>query len=282
MKRIDIHVKTVYNIIIKSINGHKQSETRVINMFAEERQDIIMEKLNKSNSLKVIELAEELNVSESTVRRDLQDMEQKGMLTRTHGGAVIKSGTSFEPSFEEKETERRAEKVEIGNIAASMIEDGDTIILDSGTTSLEVARHITSKNIIVITNSIDIAYELSLKDNIEVVATGGSIRQNTRAMVGHITERALSNFRVDKAFIGANGISVENGITTPNFTEAQTKRAMINVANKVIICADSSKFNKVCFSVICPISAVSAIVTSGDSDENTIKEYKDSGVEILK
>lgn len=251
-------------------------------MFAEERQEIIMQKLNKTSSLKVIELAEELNVSESTIRRDLQEMEQKGMLTRTHGGAVVKSGTSFEPSFEEKETEKRAEKVEIGVIAASMIEDGDTIILDSGTTSLEIARHINSKNIIVITNSIDIASELSRMDGIEVVATGGSIRKNTRAMVGHITERVLSNFRVDKAFIGANGISIEDGITTPNFTEAQTKKAMINVANKVIICADSSKFDKVCFSVICPLRAASAIITSSDIEEKIISEYKDSGVEILK
>lgn len=251
-------------------------------MFAEERQDKIMQKLNESSSLKVIELAEKFNVSESTIRRDLQEMEEKGMLIRTHGGAVGKSATSFEPSFEEKQTERHAEKVGIGSIAASMIEDGDTIILDSGTTSLEIARHITSKDITVITNSIDIAYELSQKDNVEVIVAGGNIRKNTRAMVGYITERALNNFRVDKAFIGANGISIDDGITTPNFVEAQTKKAMISVANKVIICADSSKFNKVCFSVICPLRMVSAIITSDDLDESIIKEYKDSGAEILK
>lgn len=251
-------------------------------MFAEERQEKIMQMLSKTSSLKVTELADSFNVSESTIRRDLQEMELNGMLTRTHGGAVVKSRTSFEPSFKEKEMEKHDEKVGIGAIAASMIEDGDTIILDSGTTSLEIARHITSHNITVITNSIDIASELSVRDDIELIVAGGNLRKNTRAMVGHITEHILNNFRVDKAFIGANGISIEEGITTPNFIEAQTKKAMINVANRVIISADSSKFNKVCFSVICPLRAVSTIITSSDLDESIIKEYKDSGVEILR
>lgn len=251
-------------------------------MFSEERQQKIIEMLNEKSSLRVAELADIFNISESTIRRDLQDMEEKGMLTRTHGGAVGINRTSFEPSFKEKETEKHDEKNSIGIIAASMIEDGDTIILDSGTTTLEIAKHIEAEDITVITNSIDIASELSNKDNIELIVAGGSLRQNTRAMVGHITESVLKNFRVDKAFIGANGISMEEGITTPNFNEAQTKKAMINVANKVIIVADSTKFNKVCFSVICPLRAVSAIITSSDLDENIIKEYEDSGVEILK
>lgn len=255
---------------------------RVMIMFAEERQEKIVEMLNRRNSLKVVELAGSFNVSESTIRRDLQEMEHKGMLTRTHGGAVGLLKTNFEPSFKEKETENQDEKSTIGAIAASIIEDGDTIILDSGTTSLEIARHITVQRITVITNSIDIASELSVKDNVELIVTGGSLRKNTRAMVGHITELVLGNFRIDKAFLGANGISVKEGITTPNFTEAQTKKAMIKVANKVIVVADSSKFDKVCFSVICPIRSVSAIITSSDIDESTIREYENYGIDILR
>lgn len=251
-------------------------------MFAEERQKEIVQMLNKTSSLKVADLSENFNVSESTIRRDLQEMQQKGMLTRTHGGAVGILPTSFEPSFIEKETENHEGKTKIGAIAASMIEDGDTIILDSGTTCLEIARHIMLQKITVITNSIDIASELSVKENVELIVAGGSLRINTRAMVGRITENILNNFRVDKAFIGANAISIEEGITTPNFTEAQTKKAMINVANKVILAADSTKFNKVCFSVICPLRVVSTIITSSDTDEKIIKEYEDSGVEILR
>jgi Transcriptional regulators of sugar metabolism len=250
-------------------------------MFSEERQQKISELLKEKSSLRVSALAEIFNVSESTIRRDLQEMEEKGLLTRTHGGAVGVQGTSFEPSFKEKEVEEREEKVIIAKIAASIIKDGDTIILDSGTTTLEIAKHIEANKVTVITNSIDIAEVLSGNKKIDLIVTGGSMRVTTRAMVGHITENILKNFRVDKAFIGANGISIEEGITTPNFTEAQTKKAMMNVANKVIIAADSSKFNKVCFSVISPIRAVSSIITSGDLDKEILKDFEDAGVEII-
>jgi DeoR family fructose operon transcriptional repressor len=250
-------------------------------MFSEERQQKISELLKEKSSLRVIELAEIFNVSESTIRRDLQEMEEKGLLTRTHGGAVGIQGTSFEPSFKEKSIEEREQKVVIAKIANSMIEDGDTIILDSGTTTLEIAKHIQANKVTVITNSIDIAEVLSGNEKVDLIVTGGSMRVTTRAMVGHITENILKNFRVDKAFIGANGISIEEGITTPNFTEAQTKKAMMHVANKVIIAADSSKFNKVCFSVISPIRAVSSIITSGDLDKEVLKDFEDAGVEII-
>ncbi|OPJ62911.1 DeoR/GlpR family DNA-binding transcription regulator [Clostridium oryzae] len=250
-------------------------------MFSEERQQKISELLKEKSSLRVNALAEIFNVSESTIRRDLQEMEERGLLTRTHGGAVGIQGTNFEPSFREKEAEGREEKINIGRIAASMIKDGDTIILDSGTTTLEIAKHIQAERITVITNSIDIAAVLSNNENIELVVTGGSMRATTRAMVGHITEYVLKNFRVDIAFIGANGISIEEGITTPNFAEAQTKKAMMNVANKVIIVADGSKFNKVCFSVISPTRAVSSIITSGAVEEDIIKSFEEAGVEIL-
>lgn len=249
-------------------------------MFAEERQSKIAELLKSQSSIKVNELANIFEVSESTIRRDLQDMEQRGLLTRTHGGAVGAEKTSFEPTFHEKSDEKHEEKLKIAKVAINMIEDGETIILDSGTTTLEIARNLGNKKLIVITNSIDIAAELSTKENIELIVTGGTLRLTTRAMVGHITEMSLKNFRVDKAFIGANGISIEEGITTPNFVEAQTKKAMMNVANKVYIVADSRKFNQVNFSVICPIRAVTGIITSSDLDNNIVKSYEDVGVEI--
>lgn len=250
-------------------------------MFAEERQEKIAELLKLKSSIKVNELAGIFNVSESTIRRDLQDMEERGLLMRTHGGAVEVKKTNFEPTFKEKEDRKHDEKSTVGKVAALIIEDGDTIILDSGTTTLEIARCIEAKNITVITNSIDIASVLSNREDIELIVTGGILRRITRAMVGHMTEAALRNFRVDKAFIGANGISLEEGITTPNFTEAQTKKAMMNVANKVFIVADSSKFNQVSFSVISPIRAVTAIITSSDLDEAIIKDFQDAGVEII-
>jgi DeoR family fructose operon transcriptional repressor len=251
-------------------------------MFAEERQQKILDILNSKSSIKVMDIAELLNVSESTIRRDLQELEEKNLLMRTHGGAVgIDNRTNFEPSFIDKQDEKIDQKISIAEVASMMIEDGDTIILDSGTTTLEIAKRIRSRNITVITNSIDIASELSNKEGIEIIVTGGSLRLNTRAMVGHLTEAVIKNFRVDKAFVGANGISIEDGVTTPNFIEAQTKKTMINYASKVIIVADSTKFNNVSFSIICPIKAVSMIITSRDIEQDIIKEYSEVGVDIV-
>lgn len=249
-------------------------------MFAEERQMEIGLILQKTGSIKVNELSEHFGVSEATVRRDLQEMEGKKLLRRTHGGAVKSEITNFEPSFMEKKDEKSDEKSLIANYAAKLIKNGDTIVLDSGTTTLEIAKNITAENITVITNSIDIAVELSSKNSIELILTGGSLRMNTRAMVGYICEDMLRNFRVDKAFIGTNGISLTEGITTPNLVEAQCKKAMINSASKAIIVADSSKFDMVCFSVICPITDIYSIITSGDISEEVINAYSNQGVKI--
>lgn len=250
-------------------------------MFSEERQQKIIEMLKQKSSIKVNELATFFNVSESTIRRDLRDMEEIGLLSRTHGGAVGFSVTSFEPTFKEKEDENLEEKISIAKKAANIIKDGDTIILDSGTTTLEIAKNITAKNISVITNSIDIASVISYKEDINLFITGGNLRFTTRAIVGNITESNLKNFRVDKAFIGANGISIRAGITTPNFTEAQTKKAMMSIADNVIIVADSSKFNKVCLSVICSIREVTSIITNSNLDKEIIKDYENTGIEVL-
>lgn len=250
-------------------------------MFSEERCMKIVEILQEKTSIKVNELAEFFNVSESTIRRDLKEMEENGLISRTHGGAVGITNTKFEPTYREKEDARHDEKEMIGKLAAGMIEDGNTIILDSGTTTLEVAKHITAKNIIVLTNSIDIAYILSDKEDIEVIVTGGSLRQTTRAMVGNITEKILNQFKVDIAFIGANGITLRDGITTPNNVEAQAKRVMMDAAQKVIVVADSTKFNNVYFSVISPISRVFSIITSSDINRDIKREFEGAGVEIV-
>jgi DeoR family fructose operon transcriptional repressor len=250
-------------------------------LFSEERCIKIAEILREKSSIKVNELSELFDVSESTIRRDLRDMENNGLLSRTHGGAVSACGTRFEPTFKEKEVDKHKEKINVGIVAAKLIEDGDTIILDAGTTTLEVAKNITAKNITVITNAIDIAYVLSEKQEIEVIVTGGFLRTTTRALVGNITENILKEFKVDKAFIGTNGISIEDGLTTPNYIEAQAKKAMINSAHAVIVVTDSSKFDNVFFSVISPIDRVTTIVTNKEIDEETRREFEKAKIEII-
>ena len=257
------------------------SRNERVDMFSMERQQKIEELIKQKASVQVNELALEFNVSESTIRRDLQEMETKGFLIRTHGGAMEVSRLNYEMSFKEKEIENISDKQKIGEIAAAMIEDGDTIILDSGTTTLEIAKRITAKSVTVITNSIDIALEISNKENIELIVAGGSLRHTTRAMVGPIAENVIKNFRVDKAFIGVNGISIKAGFTTPNFLEAQIKKTIIEVAKRSIIVADRSKFNKVCFSVIGELKDVSSIVTSNSLEKDIRTKFKELGVDLI-
>ncbi|KPU26581.1 DeoR faimly transcriptional regulator [Caloranaerobacter sp. TR13] len=250
-------------------------------MFAEERKIRIAEMINRGESVKVSQLAKMFGVSESTIRRDLNELDSSGIIVRTHGGAVRPDINKFEASFLQKQDEHSREKELIGKLAASIIKDGDTIILDSGTTTQYIARFITAKDVTVITNSIPLSYELSNRDDIEVITTGGVIRPTTKATVGPITERTIREFRVDKVFIGANGISLTSGITTPKLSEANVKRVMMSVANKVYIVADESKFDKVFFSVICDIKDVDYIITNKKLSEDQMKSYEKLGVEII-
>src|SRR5690554_3221624 len=193
---------------------------RRVNMFAEERRLKIAEMINRGDSVKVAPLAKEFNVSESTIRRDLNQLEKFGLIMRTHGGAVSTEINKLEATFVEKQDKYSEEKETIGKIAAQQIKDGDTVILDSGTTTWYLSKFINAKNITIITNSIALANELSNREDIQLINTGGIIRSNTKAQVGSITEKAIRQFRVDKAFLGANGISLKSGITTPTLQEA--------------------------------------------------------------
>ena len=248
-------------------------------MFAEERRFKIAQIIQSGQSVKVAELSRTFEVSEATIRRDLVELENSGHIVRTHGGAVGSITTNFEPSFSEKQERHLEEKEYIGKIAASYINDGETVILDSGTTTQFIAKYITAKNITIITNSTNLANELSHRQDIEVIITGGSVRPLTRAMVGPIAEATLRQFRVDKAFVGANGISIKSGVTTPNYMEACTKRAMVEVAKEVFLAADSSKFGEISFSLIAQVSKFNYIIT--DKMPEDVRFYRDLGVEIV-
>ncbi|HCL98290.1 MAG TPA: DeoR/GlpR family DNA-binding transcription regulator [Fervidobacterium sp.] len=249
-------------------------------MFAEERKSKITEMIKNGKSVRVSELAKQFGVSESTIRRDLADLETIGMIKRTHGGAVDNFVTSFEPSFAEKEDKYAKEKEHIGKLAASFIKDGDTIILDSGTTTKYIVPNITAKNVTIITNSLNIAYELSNNSNFEVIVTGGLLRTRTQALVGDIAQGTLRQFRVDKAFIGANGVSLRFGVTTPNVIEAATKRAMMENAKEIFLVIDSSKFDQVSFSLICPVNTIDYIVTDRIEESERV-QYEKIGVRII-
>ncbi|MDT8718586.1 DeoR/GlpR transcriptional regulator [Clostridium sp. 19966] len=250
-------------------------------MFGEERKAQIINLLKLQGDVKVSNLADTYKVSEVTIRKDLQELEEEGLIKRVHGGAVLVHNTKFEPTFYEKVDKFIEEKIAIGKQAASMVEDGDTVALDGGTTNLQIARNIRANNLTVITNSLDIAIELSNNHSNEVIVIGGTLRSHTRALIGPIASSILKNVRVDIAFVGANGISLDYGITTPNMNEAQTKREIIESAERVIIVCDHSKFSEVCFAKITDFDKIHYIVTDSKLDEGVRKEFREKGIRII-
>lgn len=250
-------------------------------MFAEERKSKILDSLNKYGKAKVCDLSQRYEVSEVTIRRDLQELEEDELIKRVHGGAILNRNTKFEPTFSEKIDKFYDEKESVGRLAASLIADGDTIAIDAGTTTLSIAKYIIAKDITVLTNSVDVAYELSKKRDVEVIVTGGTLRWETRAMVGPVADNTLKNFRVDKAFMGSNGVCIINGLTTPNIIEASTKREMIRIAKQTILLCDHTKFGTVYFAKIVDLDSVDIIITDNQLDNELLEKFEEKDIKIM-
>ncbi|WP_027339584.1 DeoR/GlpR family DNA-binding transcription regulator [Halonatronum saccharophilum] len=244
-------------------------------MFAEERRRKIVELLNEEDSKGVNELCNYFEVSPSTIRRDLQVLEKEGLVKRTHGGAVpLEDGMRFEPSFIEKEKEFPQEKKAIGRKAAELVNNGETIILDAGTTTIQLAKALKDhKELTIITNATNIALELAQEEH-QIILIGGTLKKTTLATVGPVSEMNLNTFYVDKVFLGANGIHPKAGITTPDLVEANTKRTMIERAESVIVLADNSKFGEISFVSISDLSKVDTIITNKGEGKSLVDQIK--------
>jgi DeoR family fructose operon transcriptional repressor len=249
-------------------------------MFADERKQRILQVLDEGSAVRVSDLSRVLRVSEASVRRDLRDLHEAGLLKRTHGGAVAPRTAAFEPSLTQKEDQYRAEKAAIGRVAAGMVREGEIVILDSGSTTLAIARLLRNRRrLMVVTNSISVAAELA-GSRVEVLVAGGSLRRQTRALVGPVTEAALAGLHADRVFLGANGVDVRKGITTPNVVEAQTKRAMVESAAEVVVVADHSKLGRVTFVRVCGLGRVHALVTDEGAAAKFTKAVEEHGVRV--
>ncbi|KXG43104.1 DeoR/GlpR family DNA-binding transcription regulator [Tepidibacillus infernus] len=250
-------------------------------MFSEERKTKILEYVQKYARASVPELAELFQVSESTVRRDLKELEDEKLIKRTHGGAIPIEGVNFEPTFQEKEDRYSKEKEMIAKKATDFIEEGDTILLDSGTTIYYLVKELKRFNrLTVVTNSLVFAQELQDIKGIEVIIIGGSLRKETLALVGPFAEQSLSMIKVDKAFIATNGIDLKEGITTPNLLEAATKRRMIQSAKQVILLTDHSKIGKVAFAKVADLQEIDKYVIDDGISESVVKQLNDLGVDL--
>jgi len=247
-----------------------------------ERHDRILELVETQHAVSVSRLCEILDVSEMTIRRDLRLLSNKGLLTRVHGGAVTRRARSYEPSYRNRTTKNVRQKEIIGRTAAKLVHEGDSITLDVGTTTLELAKALDgTPDLTAITTSLHIANVLSELPNLRLILAGGIVRKGELSLVGHIAERTYEGFRVDKAFIGIGGLHPEDGLTEYNLEDALVKRVIIKKAGQVIVLADSSKLGVTCFSWIAPLSDVDILVTDADAPKEILKALTDQDIEVL-
>lgn len=243
-------------------------------MLLEERHEYILKKIQETGFVRVSELAEELSVTTRTVRRDLEMLEDEGLLKRTHGGArwigARHTRDQSDLPIHVREEHHGDEKLRIAKIAVSMITPGSHIILDAGTTTLAIARHLPpDMHLTVITNAINIASELGHRQDIELIVCGGNFRPSTWSLVGPHTEKLLRNISADIAFIGATGISKTIDFTNSNLFEAEVKRAMIRAAAEAWVVADHSKFGRTALARFATADEVTGLITDeGVSEED--------------
>ena len=255
-------------------------------MIQSERRRLIAEQVQQAGSVTVSDLCELFEVSEMTIRRDLQDMDRGGLLRRVHGGAVSNLGRSYEPPLQIRSTTQSGAKKAIGRKASELIVNGDSIALDIGTTTREIVPFLHEKrNLTIITASIpiinDIIADLSLTSDVRLIVTGGIIRPGELSMTGQIATNTYESFHVDKAFIGIGGISIVDGLTEYNVEDALVKQPLIQNAHLRVVVADSSKLGRTTFASVAPISSVDVIITDSEAPKKIISELEAKGIEVI-
>jgi len=251
-------------------------------LFIEERQDKIVKYIEKVEKATIEEIMSLLKISRSTVRRDLIDLERKNLIIRTRGGALKKKYFKYEFSLNEKKDLNVDKKKKIAQITKRFINEGDIIYISGGTTTLELARILFDiKDLIVFTNAINILLELANNSGIEIKLVGGDFRKKTFSMVGQEAINYLDRYNFNKAFVGVNGISVNEGFTTPNELEAIVDGEIIRRSKEVFILTDETKFGAVAFSTICKIEDVDYIITNNLPNTKLTKDIQKIKVKII-
>ncbi|MEI7845394.1 MAG: DeoR/GlpR family DNA-binding transcription regulator [Chloroflexota bacterium] len=246
------------------------------------RHNHILTLLAQQGRLSVAEIVEQFSISEATARRDLELLASLGKVQRGHGGVIALKQAPPELPILEREIEQAEEKSRIGRAAASLINDNETIFLGSGTTVLEVARHLRQrKNLSVITNSLPVLNILSGFQEITVIALGGVLRDSELSFIGHITEQALAELRADKVIIGARAVSLEHGLTNDYLPETLTDRAIMNVGREVVLVSDHSKINRVSTTLLAPLTRVHKFVTDKQTPQDFISDLEKMGITTL-
>lgn len=248
------------------------------------RRSAILQILKQNSNVSVSELSRQFEVSEVTIRKDLNMLRDRSLLVRTRGGAIMHTTgrQDDDTNIRLKSLAHFREKQAIGRAAAAMIKDGDTIIIDSGTTAFQVACNLHKfRNLTVLTNALNVAQEVLSYKRFNVILLGGNIRNSSESVVGALAESNLKMFYCDKLFIGVDSFSVENGLSTPNMEEANINQIMISRSQKVIAVFDSSKVNKRALAFITNLDNIDAVVTDEGMDKSMRNQLKSMNIEVV-
>ncbi len=248
-----------------------------------ERRARILQELKEKPKVHVSELSEKFAVSEVTIRKDLNELKRRNLLTRTRGGAIRLPEVNLgnDTTIRDKQLYNYKEKRAIGKLAASLIKENETIILDSGTTTLEVAKNLHAfNNLTIITNAINIALELLNYKRFSVILLGGHLRETSHSTVGPVAESSLKIFYCDKLFLGVDSFNLEKGVSTPNIEEANINQTMMAMAKETIAVFDSSKFNKRSFAFIAPVNKIGTVVTDEAIPSEIKGQLKQMGIKV--
>jgi DeoR/GlpR family transcriptional regulator of sugar metabolism len=250
-------------------------------MLSEERRTKIVHLIRQNGKVRVKDLSKEFKISEVTIRNDLKELESRGLVQRAHGGALPPDTIIVEPSLHERIRSHAEEKKRIGAAAVELIEDGDSIILDSGSTTLEIAKRLKGKrNIKVITNGVYIAMELLGVQGVQLILLGGLLRENSFSVVGHFAESMLEHLSADKLFIAADGCDMDFGLSTPNLEESQVNQVMVRIARQKILVADSSKFGRRSLSRIVSLLEMDKVITDRALSDKFRTELVSKGIDV--
>lgn len=256
-----------------------KSSTMIMNLA--ERHQFIINRIQKDQYINVVELCKELKVSSVTIRKDLKLLEEKNLLFRTHGGATVNNPYTVDRPVNEKEKLQSAEKNKIGLAATQLLKENDSIVVASGTTLLYFVKNIPAGlNLTVVTSALNIALELMREPAIEVIQLGGLLRKSSSSVMGTYAEQVLQDFYFNTLFLGVDGIDLDYGLTTTNAMEAHLNRKMINVSQKTIVLADSTKFGKRGFGKICGLEDIDHVITDKGISQQIVNHLEGLGVTV--
>lgn len=247
-----------------------------------ERQSKMLNWIEQRQRVTIPQIIEAFAVSPATARRDLDTLAEQGKVQRVHGGALAVRPAPPEPPVLQRTAEQAEEKKHIGQAAAALIKDGDTVFLSSGTTVLEAARHVRDRRqLTVITNSLLVINMLADAPEVTLIGLGGTLRRSEMSLIGHLTEQALNEVRADKVILGIRGVDVEHGLTNADLQETMIDRAVLKMAREIIVVADSTKLGRASLARVAPLSAIHTLVTDTNAPADFVQTLRAGGITVI-